>query len=111
MRRVVLVALAALLCAAAPATARPQDTTVQTIVDRDGDDRLERGPGEDHVVRDDLAPAQDGRERRRVAELFFAQMTDTHVIDEESPLRVEFLDTFSGPFTSAYRAQEGLSAQ
>jgi metallophosphoesterase (TIGR03767 family) len=113
MRRLplILLAFAVLLCAAAPAHARPQTTEAQTIVDRDGDDLLEPGPGEEHIVRDDLAPPQEGRERRRVAQLFFAQMTDTHVIDEESPLRVEFLDTFSGPFTSAYRPQEGISAQ
>jgi metallophosphoesterase (TIGR03767 family) len=111
MGRVIFLVLAALLLAAAPAAARPQTTVVQTIIDRDGDDRLERGPGEDHVVRDDLEQPRPGRERRRVAKTFFGQMTDTHVVDEESPLRVEFLDQFGGVFTSAYRAQEGLSAQ
>jgi metallophosphoesterase (TIGR03767 family) len=111
MHRVTLAALAALLLIPAPASAWPQTTVTQTIQDRDGDRRLETGPGEDHVVREDLAPAAPGRERRRASRLFFAHMTDTHVIDEESPLRVEFLDRFGGPFTSAYRAQEGLSAQ
>jgi metallophosphoesterase (TIGR03767 family) len=114
MRRTMtlLVAGAAVCCLAAPAAqARPQTTVVQTIEDRDGDRRLERGPGEDHVVREELAPALPGRDRRRASRIFFAQMTDTHVIDEESPLRVEFLDRFGGPFTSAYRPQEGLSAQ
>ena len=44
--------------------------------------------GEPHVVRQDLERARPGREKRRVAKLFFGQMTDTHVVDEESPLRV-----------------------
>ena len=106
----VLLALASL--ALAPhADARPQTTVSQTIVDRDNDNRLEPGPGEDHVVRDDLAAPQAGRERRRVERLFFGQMSDTHVVDEESPLRVEFTDQFGGIFTSAYRPQEGMSTQ
>jgi metallophosphoesterase (TIGR03767 family) len=112
MRTITVLIAAALVLAAAPAAdARPQTTVTQTIVDRDQDDRLETGPGEAHLVRDDLERPQSGRDRRRLAQLFFAQMTDTHVIDEESPLRVEFLDQFGGIFTSAYRPQEGISPQ
>ena len=54
-----------------------------------------------------LRPASRPADER----LFFGQMTDTHVVDEESPLRVEFLDKVGPPFTSAYRPQESLSAQ
>jgi metallophosphoesterase (TIGR03767 family) len=107
-RRSPLLVLAALLLVAAPASA--QTTTARTIGDANGDDRLEYRAGESHVVREDLAAAQAGRERRRVARLFFAQMTDTHVVDEESPLRVEFLERI-GPLSAAHRAHEGVSAQ
>lgn len=107
--RLIFLVLAALLLAATPAAARPQTTVVQTIADRDNDDQLEPAPGESHLVRDDLEQPRPGRQRRRVPLTFFAHLSDTHVIDEESPLRVEFLDQFAGPFTSAYRPQEGMS--
>lgn len=112
MRTILVLIAAALLLVTAPAaSARPQTTVNQTIVDRDDDDRLEPGPGERHVVRTDLAAPVAGRDKRRVERLFFGQMSDTHVVDEESPLRVEFTDQFGGIFTSAYRPQEGLTTQ
>ncbi len=102
---------AGIVCAmlgAGAAHARP--TTVdETIADRNGDNRLERAPGERHVVRESLAPARAGRAVRRRQRVVFAQLTDTHVIDEESPLRVDFLDRVGDPFESAYRPQEGLT--
>ena len=90
---------------------RAYSTTSQTIVDADGDNRLDTGPGEAHLVRDDLGAANPGRSRTRAPLFFFGHLTDSHVVDEESPARVEFLDRFKGPFTSAYRAQEAMSAQ
>ena len=96
---------------AAPGADAADTTSSRTIADRNGDNRLEPAPGEDHVVRQDLAPAAPARKQTRDERLFFGQMTDTHVVDEESPLRVEFLDKVGPPFTSAYRPQESLSAQ
>ena len=111
MRKLLAVTVVALLACAPSAFASPRTTESRTILDRDGDNRLEPAPGDPHVVRQDLGAATPTRARTRERLLFFAQMSDAHVIDEESPLRVEFLDRFGGPFTSAYRPQEGLSAQ
>ncbi|MGI8408132.1 MAG: metallophosphoesterase, partial [Actinomycetota bacterium] len=41
----------------------------------------------------------------------FKQVSDVHVIDEESPARVEYLDQCSSHFNAAYRVQEALSLQ
>lgn len=90
---------------------RAQTTLAQTIVDADNDNRLEPGPGERYLVRDELGTANPERKRTREELFFFGQLTDTHIVDEESPLRVEFLDRFGPPLTSAYRPQEGLSPQ
>jgi metallophosphoesterase (TIGR03767 family) len=78
------------------------------------------GPGEPSHVRRDLL---GGRTRRHRAErsplVAFGQFTDLHIVDAQSPARVEFLDRFNdpgnpfasvAPFSSAYRAQEMLSA-
>ncbi len=77
--------------------------------------------GEPYVVRDDLgAAAQDGRETRRLPLLTFVQLSDGHIIDVQSPLRLEFLDRFNDAYgggelatggTGRYRAHELLTAQ
>ncbi len=110
-RRLVVTLAALSLLVPAAAQARPQTTLAQTIADRDGDNRLEPAPGERYVVRTELGTASPDRARTREEKLFFGQLTDIHVIDEESPLRVEFLDKIGPPLTSAYRPQEALSTQ
>ncbi len=67
-------------------------------------------PGEPFVTREAIAKAQPGREGRRRSLLYFGQLTDMHIIDEESPARVEFLDPAPSPapFSSAWRPWEAL---
>lgn len=82
---------------------------------------LVRAAGEPHVLRAELGVrAQAGRAARRRGVIAFAQISDVHVIDTQSPLRVEWTDRFDDPsplpartglFASAYRPQEMLSAQ
>lgn len=77
--------------------------------------------GERHVVRSALgATAKVGRARRRQPLLTFVQLSDAHVMDVQSPLRLEFLDRFDDEYSGGnppvggkgkYRAQELLTAQ
>ena len=77
-------------------------------------------PGEPHLVRTDLGgnPTAD-RATRRKALIAFAQLSDVHVVDAQSPMRVEWVDRFddesvvptTGLFTSAYRPHEMLTGQ
>jgi metallophosphoesterase (TIGR03767 family) len=105
MRRIAL-ALALLLVAVAGASARTQGQIPRTIVDRNGDNRLEYGPTEPYTVRSDLA--QRGPAGTVAMLIHFAQLTDTQLVDEESPARVEFVDRLGSSFNAAYRPQEGL---
>ncbi|MFL6241245.1 MAG: TIGR03767 family metallophosphoesterase [Actinomycetes bacterium] len=111
---------------AAPGPAAPQDTTLAQIFFHEarvtankGYARIVTEGGEATFVRTDLgAKAHKGRESRRRALVAFAQLTDVHVVDAQSPGRVEFLDRYSDQqnaspgnlFTAAYRPQEMLTA-
>jgi metallophosphoesterase (TIGR03767 family) len=111
--RMLAVALAALLAvfALGSATAAPATTVVRTIQDTDGDDRLEFAPGEDYTVLN----GPEGFRPPKASILNFLHMTDFQMVDEESPARVEFLDTTQrgpfNPFSAAYRPQESLTTQ
>jgi metallophosphoesterase (TIGR03767 family) len=78
------------------------------------------GPGEKHLLRTDLGiMSQRFRIRHRKPLIAFAQLSDVHVLDAQSPLRVEYTDRFddpssapaSGIFVSAYRPHEMLTGQ
>jgi hypothetical protein len=80
---------------------------------------LRLGPGQPYVAReiDPTHPvAQSGRGQRRRDLLYFSQLTDFQLADEESPARVEFLDSTSDQDPSqfanaAWRPQEALQPQ
>ena len=65
--------------------------------------------GEPHRTRTALAAARPGRAARRRSLLFFAQLTDPHVVDEMSPARLDFFDPAGGPLRSVWRPQEALT--
>ena len=76
------------------------------------------GAGEPFTLRAELAGGLTRGTGRRRPVAAFAQFTDMHIIDAQSPARVEFLDRFNDPdnpisalvpFQSAYRAQEMLT--
>ncbi|HEV2727250.1 MAG TPA: hypothetical protein VGV34_03095, partial [Solirubrobacterales bacterium] len=78
-------------------------------------DFLKLGPGEPYTVRQELGAAQAGRETRRTSLLYFGQLSDFQLADEESPARVEVIDPLSTPlnlpFGSAWRPWEALEPQ
>ena len=100
-------------------------TTLDVVVGRgepaeSGWRTLEVAPGEPHRLRKDLGGRTTKRRlARRKALLSFVQITDVHVVDAQSPLRVEWTDRYEDPnpgsialglFGSAYRPAEMLSA-
>ena len=73
---------------------------------------LRTGPGEQHLVRQDLTAAKSGRDGRRTSLAYFAQISDFQLADEESPARVENIDDEpSGFASSAWRPQEAMIPQ
>jgi 3',5'-cyclic AMP phosphodiesterase CpdA len=103
MRPAVLAAVVLALAGCGGGAASPPaatSTREATLVDRDGDGFLERGPGEP------LKGPQGGRVLAT-----FGQLSDVHVRDEESPARVPFLDRIGPPLTSTFRPQEAFSTQ
>ncbi|HKY56890.1 MAG TPA: TIGR03767 family metallophosphoesterase [Aeromicrobium sp.] len=81
--------------------------------------RLVDGPALERLVRTDLgATAGAERDACRKGVLGFVQFSDIHVVDHQSPLRVEWLDRYEDPsslpapglLSSAYRPQEMLTA-
>jgi metallophosphoesterase (TIGR03767 family) len=79
--------------------------------------RLVTGPAEPFAVREDLGQkAKRGRAARRTGLVSLVQFTDTHIVDAQSPARVEYLDRYNDGvgaplvFSAAYRPHEMLTA-
>jgi metallophosphoesterase (TIGR03767 family) len=122
-KAIVLVAvLATAGIVATAATAAPSDTEGQTTLEQRivptgaGAYRfLQLGPGEPYAVRQELGTANPGRAENRTSLVYFGQLSDFQLADEESPARVEILDPLSTPlnlpFGSAWRPWEALNPQ
>lgn len=105
------VLLSVLACAAASPAAKRPPTTVRAAIAGDPTaaySKLRRAAGSPRVARGELAKPRPGRARRRATLLYFSQLTDFQLADEESPARVEFLDQDDSPLTAAWRPQEAL---
>ena len=100
---------------AARAPAAPLEKTTTSYATIGGEpaapySRLELRPGWKRVVRDDLgASAKVRRLARRRSLLYFVQLSDFQLADEESPARAEVLDLARSAFTSAWRPQEAFA--
>ena len=113
--------------------AAPQGTTLaETLLagpaGHGGYRPIVRAPGEPYLVRTELisrdtagiAAAVGAVASERVPVLAFAHLTDIHLVDDQSPARVEFLDRYNDPgsrftglanLTGAYRSNEMLTVQ
>ncbi len=119
---VVVVALATLAVGATAAVAAVSDTEGKTTLEQrvvpatnGAFDFLKLGAGEPYSVRQDLGAAQAGRDSRRTSLVYFGQLSDFQLADEESPARVEVIDPLSTPlnlpFGAAWRPWEALEPQ
>jgi metallophosphoesterase (TIGR03767 family) len=122
-----LVAFPARRAAAAPLW-DPSGTTLDRTLVRGlpgagGYQLIVPGPGEPYLIRQDIGGvASPGRFFRRRPLMAFSQFSDIHMLDAESPARVEFLDRYADPgqpdaaelvpsIGSFYRPQEILTVQ
>jgi metallophosphoesterase (TIGR03767 family) len=76
---------------------------------------LQLGAGEPYTVRQDLGTAGSTRAQDRTSLLYFGQLSDFQLADEESPARLEVIDPLSTPlglpFGAAWRPWEALEPQ
>ena len=119
---VLIAAIATAAIVAAGATAAPSDTEGQATTEQrivpaaPGAFRfLQLGAGEPYTVRQELGTAGGGRAANRTSLVYFGQLSDFQLADEESPARVEIIDPLATPlnlpFGSAWRPWEALNPQ
>jgi metallophosphoesterase (TIGR03767 family) len=118
------IAIAVLAASAGSATAGAavSDTIGQTTLEQRmvpvapaGFRFLQLGAGEPYIVRQELGTAGPTRAQDRTSLVYFGQLSDFQLADEESPARVEAIDPLSTPlnlpFGSAWRPWEALEPQ
>ncbi len=124
-RFVLLITTTAFVLAFSAAGMSSARTTLdRTIVDSNGDNVLEYGPGDvdmgggtPHYEREELGTANTNRRRTRRRLFTMGQMTDFQTKNVEGPLYVEDLDDVNpwvlgdNVFGAAYRPQESLGLQ
>jgi metallophosphoesterase (TIGR03767 family) len=93
----------------APAGSTLSRTLVRGTPSSSGYRRIVPGPGEPAVVRSDLLGGAIRGSGTRTPLAAFGQFTDMHLVDAQSPARVEFIDKVGGAVSGAYRPQEMLS--
>ncbi|MGH9274483.1 MAG: TIGR03767 family metallophosphoesterase, partial [Acidimicrobiales bacterium] len=96
------------------ATTDPTGTTLELSIRRPsgtGYLKLVEADPYPQILRQDLIGAKTGRDGRRVALASIVHLTDVHLVDAQSPARVEFTDRLPGPFSAAFRPHETLSTQ
>jgi metallophosphoesterase (TIGR03767 family) len=114
--------LAAVALSATSAGATVSDTIGQTTVGQrvvptgSGSFRfLQLGAGEPYTVRQELGTAGPTRAADRTSLVYFGQLSDFQLADEESPARLEVIDPLSTPlnlpFGAAWRPWEALEPQ
>ena len=82
-------------------------TTLDRTIRGDGK-RLEYGPGEGRTTR---TLGWDKTKGKGVPLGGLKQLSDIHVIDEESPGRLEFFDNCGGAYKDSFRPQDSLTTQ
>ena len=119
---VLIAAVAAVAVCATAAVAAVSDTEGKTTLEQrvvpatsGAFDFLKLGAGEPYTVRQDLATAGSERATKRTSLVYFGQLSDFQLADEESPARVEVIDPLSTPlnlpFGAAWRPWEALEPQ
>ncbi|MGH2779526.1 MAG: hypothetical protein ACRDJB_12870, partial [Actinomycetota bacterium] len=109
LRASVVAGLVALLALPVGAQTVGTSTLEQTIVGVPDERALEYGPAESQRVVRTLGWEDPGGTGTPLAG--FKHISDVHVLDEESPGRVEYFDACGSDFTGAYRVQEAMSLQ